>query len=184
MEVYTTETSIHEVGFSQVPDIFGNQNHLRVECLWACLNTTKFWVEAFLTIQPADYVGFSAGVYSSMLHCIILLYRLTIFEHAEWDKSLVSDNLDVPSFLDRSASNFAQVKGAAGLDFDGSQDPDTFSTLAIKIRMMRTSWCAKDPALYPRPSLGLSRHDEVYDFPMQFSDDDWLRDLISPWNEA
>jgi hypothetical protein len=181
MELYNTELSIYEIGLSQAPDIFSGQYNRRLECLCACLNATKSWVDIFLGILPAQYVGFSALIYSNMVRCFISIYRLSTFEHPEWDRGLVRENLDVSLFLDKAEKNFTQVKEAAGLDLCGSEDIDSFNIMASKIRVIKMLWDAT--TVSTMASNGVAPSDEMGDFPMEFLEDDWLRDLLGPWNE-
>jgi hypothetical protein len=183
MELYTTERSIYEVGLSQVPYIFRGQENRRIESLWACANATKSWIGVFLSITPAQYVGFSALTYSNMTHCFLSVYRLSTFEHPDWDRAFCIEHIDVSSFLKEGERNFAQVKEAAGLDVD-SEDVDSFSMMASRIQAIQKLWHATNASRATsttEPFTG-GRH-EIYDFPMEFSDGDWLKDLLGTWNE-
>jgi hypothetical protein len=110
MEIYDTEMRIHEIALSQAPDIFSGQENRRLECLYACLNAAKSWVDVFLSIPPVQYVGFSASTYVNLIHCFVSIYRLLTFEHPEWDVGVVRQNLDVSSFAEQTERNFSQVK--------------------------------------------------------------------------
>jgi hypothetical protein len=181
MELYTTELSIYEIGFSQAPDAFNGEPNRRVECLWLCLNATKSWSDVFLSITPPEYVGFSALIYCAMPRCFVTMHRLATFEHAEWDQAILREHQDVSYFLEQSVKNFASVKEAAGLDIGGSEDVDSFTSMAARIRVIKMSWdSANAPAM---TSVGMPYNDGLYDFPMEFSDEDWLKDLLGPWNE-
>jgi hypothetical protein len=73
------------------------------------------------------------------------------------------------------------VKEAAGLDFNGSDDMDTFSIMAAKTRSIRVWWEALTiPALGSEVTVS---GDEIDDFSMDILGDDWLRDVIGSWNE-
>src|ERR1700753_1547419 len=122
MELYDTELRIYEIGLSQPPDVFSDCYNRRLECLCACLNAAKSWAEVFLSIPPAQYLGFSTSTYINLIHCFIGIYRLSTFEHPEWDRSIVQENLDVGSFSEQVERNFSQVKEVAGIDLDGSED--------------------------------------------------------------
>jgi len=181
MELYTTELSIYEIGLSQALDVFSGQKNRRIECLCICLNAVKSWIEVFLSIPVAQYVGFSALVYSNIMHCFVDIYRLSTFEHAEWDRELFREQLHVSSFLEQCEKNFAGVKEAAGLDIGGSEDMDSFSIMTSRVRVVKMSWDAANASM--TNSVGMPSNDESYDFPMDFSDEDWMRDLLGPWNQ-
>ncbi len=179
MELYTTQLSIYEIGVSQTPDIFKDQQNGRIECLWSSMNAVKSWIDIFLSIIPAEYIGFSILVYSNIAHCFVGLYQLSIFEHPEWDRALFREHLNISSILDHCEKNFSRVKEEAGLDISGSEVMDSFSSMGSRIRAFKLSWGASNSS-----TVGPSSQDELYDFPMpDFSDQDWLRDLLGPWNE-
>ena len=166
MELYCAEICIHEMGFSQIPGLF--QHNQRFECLYAYLQAIKSWIEVFFTIPPVQYVGFSACIYAKMTRCFIGLWRLLTCEHPEWNRGLVQETLDVSSILQEAETNFAQVKAVAGLDRGDSEDSDTFSIMASRLRSMRTSWDAmtgETTNFLSTPSL-----DTLMDFPIELLD--------------
>ncbi|KAK9350915.1 hypothetical protein V1523DRAFT_435885 [Lipomyces doorenjongii] len=147
LELYNTEFSIHEIGFSQAPDIFTGQYNQRFECLCACLQATKSWVDSASSIR---------------------LYRLSTCEHPEWDRGLVRETLDVSLILEEAEKKFAQVKEAAGLDLGGSENLDFFSIMASKLRSIKMSWDAM--SISTTASFSTAALDELGDFPMEFLD--------------
>jgi hypothetical protein len=179
--MHIIELSVYEIGFSQAPDIFNGQPNRRIECLSACLHAIKSWIGVFLSITPAQYVGFSAPIYLNMVHSFTAIYRLATFEHPEWDRSLLLEHINVSSFLDEAKRNFARVKEEAGLDIGGSIDVDSFTAMASKFEKIKMSWDAISTSTMG--STGLSSNNKQYDFPMDFVDEDWLRDWVGSWNE-
>ncbi|KAL5319887.1 hypothetical protein ACEPPN_012945 [Leptodophora sp. 'Broadleaf-Isolate-01'] len=137
-------------------------------------------INAFLSISPADYPGFSALTYSNMTHSFLTAYRLSTFEHAEWDRVLCLEHLDVPSFLEQAGDKFGQVKAATNLIVNAG-DVDPFSVMSSKIQLIKKSWEIKHGSL--RGSIPQFSRDELYDFAMEFSDGDWLGDLLGSCNE-
>ncbi|MCJ1359174.1 MAG: hypothetical protein MMC33_009174 [Icmadophila ericetorum] len=168
LELYNTELCIHEIGFSQAPGLFTDQSNQRFECLYACLQAIKSWIDSFLSILPAQYVGFSACTYAEMTRCLIGLWRLSTCEHPEWDRDLVRENLDVSLILEEAEKNFAQVKEAAGLDRGGSQDSDFFSIMASRLRSMKFQWDTLTTSTTASFSTALL--DDLGDFPAEFLD--------------
>jgi hypothetical protein len=181
MELHDTELRVHEIGLCQTQDIFTSQDNRRLECLYACLQAAKSWIDVFFSIPPSQYVGFSTSTYVNLVHCFVCIYRLSTFDHPEWDRGLVGENVDVSLFLQTTERNFLLVKKAAGLDVNGSEDMDTFSIMAAKTRVIKMWWEAMNvPAV---DSMEVAAGEELCDFPMDFLDDDWLIDLLGSWNE-
>ena len=181
MRLYHTELSIYEIGLSQALDLFSGQYNRRLECLCACLNATKAWVNIFLSILPAQYVGFPSSTYLDLIRCILGIYRLSTFEHPEWDRRLVQESVNVSLVLEKAEQNFLQVKEAAGLDICGSEDTDTFTLMASRTGIFKTWWDASAASTMGSPAIASGA--ETGDFPMEFLDGDWLRDILGPWNE-
>jgi hypothetical protein len=101
---------------------------------------------------------------------------LSTFEHPEWDRSLSQAHLDISSFLEDSATRFAQVKEAAGLDPGGSDDEDTFTNLAARLRNIKLSWDAMNASTMT--TIGIPPNEKLYSYSMDLTDEDWLRDLF------
>lgn len=181
MEIHITEMTIHECGLSQASNIFTGQYNQRLDCLYSCLSATKSWAELFLTIPPAQYVAFSASMYSNMARCFIVICRLLTFEHPEWDRKFVRDTINVSTFLEQAEENFMQVAEAAGLDVGNSGGLDFFKAMAFKFRSMKISCSAVTGFL--SSAQGLPATDGPDDFPMESLDDEWFRELLGPWNE-
>ncbi|KAH6658497.1 hypothetical protein BKA67DRAFT_214989 [Truncatella angustata] len=178
LELHITEVSIYEIGLSQAPGLFSGQSNRRVEYLVACVHAVKTWMGVFLGIKPAQYVGFSALEYSNMTHCFLSVYRLSTFEHVDWDRALCVDDLDVLSFLEAGEENFGQVKAAAGLYVD-PDDVDTFTIMASRIHLIKLSWNAATTSL-ASSIVGSTYHEnfELLDPFVEFSDGDWLKHLL------
>lgn len=179
MALHSTELAIYEVGLSQAPDIFTGQDNGRIGCLWSCLNASKTLVDVFLSIKPADFVGFSQLIYSGILQCIIVIYRLLLFEHAEWDRALAREHLDLSSILEESEKKFAQVAEAAGHRIGSSGDVDAFTFMASRVRYVKISWHAANASAVGLD--GVSFNDELFDFPMEFSEEDMQR-VLGSWD--
>ncbi|KAL8928603.1 MAG: hypothetical protein Q9208_001837 [Pyrenodesmia sp. 3 TL-2023] len=169
LQVHITDLAIREIGFPQGQNLFTKQSNQRFECLYACLQAIKDWVDVFLSIPPAQYVGFSACIYAMMGRCLIDLWRLSTCEHSEWDHGLVRESLDLWSVFEQTERNFSQVKEAAGLDLGGSQDCDYFTITASRLRSMKVTWNAVNAST----ELVTPVLDELGDFSME---------LLDTWN--
>lgn len=181
MEIHNVELDIHEIGLSEGPDIFCGQHNRRLECLFECHKATKSWMDVFLGISPAEYVGFSSSTYMNMGRCLISTYRLATCEHPEWDWEVLNEHFDVSLVLAKAANNFAQVKQAADLTSDGLGEIDFFTNMATKFRGHVATWDAMHANTMS--SLSTPPGDEMGDFTMDFLDDEWLKDLLFQWNE-
>jgi hypothetical protein len=178
MEVHIAELKIYEIGLTQAPETFHGQYNRRLECLWSCLNATKSWVDLFLCIPPAQYFGFSLLMYANLGITFVNLYQLLTFEHAEWDRTLAREQLNLPLILEQGEKNFVEAKEAAGLKNGGSEDMDAFTLMASRMRFARTSTA---PSVAPAMSSQTAAPCEgMGDFQMDIFDEEWLRDFMMP----
>ena len=99
----------------------------------------------------------------------------------EWDRRIILESLNISSFVDQTERNFTQVTEAAGLDIGGSEGADFFTVMASKLRLLKTSCDAT--AGFIAASYNTPLSDGMADFSQEILDDDWLRDLLGPWNE-
>ncbi|PQE19074.1 Zn(II)2Cys6 transcription factor protein [Rutstroemia sp. NJR-2017a BBW] len=201
MHLYNTEVTIHEVGLSKEPT-FDMDDFSRLDSLCACLQAAKAWFEIYLNIPGSDYPGFSFPIYTHLAHCIVALYRLSVFEHTNWDIGMVRRELDLSVVLEKVVKMFESVKEASGLD---TEDCDSnfetnnimvYSTMGKRIGQIKTWWNAKMAAENSannvvNNSMGAG---EVTDTmgtnpfavePIQDfwpGDDTWWQDVFGPWN--
>ena len=176
MELHDTSLRIHEIALSHTPDIFSADSNQRLKSLYACLNAASSWVLIFLTIPPAQYVGLPTTTFAQFVHLFVSIYHLATFEDPSWDRRLVQETVDVAMFLETTERNLLQVKEAAGLDRDGSDDVDIFSVFAARVRVFKMWWAATNFDA----AAGTLEGEEMVDLNMEFLDDEWLRDMLGP----
>lgn len=148
MHLYNTELTIHEVGLSK--ELTSDMDEFsRVESLCICLQAVKAWFETYLHIPSCDYPGFPFPIYTHLSHCMVALYRLSVFEHANWDFMAVRRDLDLSVMLEKVIKMFESVKEASGLD---TEDYETnsekagimvYSATARRMSQIKTWWDAK-----------------------------------------
>lgn len=80
-----------------------------------------------------------------MAHCMVALYRLSVFEDPQWDVQLVRQQLDLSLVLDRIIKTWENVKDAAGLDQGISKvdDVDIYTSNVKRIGLIKTWWDSK-----------------------------------------
>jgi hypothetical protein len=178
MELHDTSLRIHEIALSHTPDIFSADSNQRLKSLYACLNAASSWVLIFLTIPPAQYVGLPTTTFAQFVHLFVSIYHLATFEDPSWDRRLVQETLDVSMFLETTERSLLLVKEAAGLDRDGSDDVDIFSVFAARVRVFKMWWAATNVDA----AAGTLEGEEMVDLNMEFLDDEWMRDMLGPWN--
>ncbi|KAF5874200.1 putative zn 2cys6 transcription factor protein [Botrytis fragariae] len=144
MHLYNTELTIHEVALSKEPhaDMPDSQ---RLESLCICFQSVKSWFELYFSTPCRDHTSFSFPIYTHMAHCMVALYRLSVFEDPQWDVHLVRQQLDLSFILGQIVKTWENVKGEAGLDTGLTRvdDVDIYTSNAKRIGLIKTWWDAK-----------------------------------------
>ena len=180
LHCYNIELSIHEVALSKTLD----PRFKRLESLWAALQAIKSWFELFFQFPPASYVALSFSTFSQFIHCVVALSRLSTYEHPDWDLKLARETCNLSLILDELIDRFARVKAEANIDPGVQDHHDVFSTNARRMSAIKQWWDTKLAA-----EQSVSTDDQLDENtasdpmlggqPIDFSDDGWLRDILS-----
>lgn len=170
---------MYEIAFSDAGSDHRETELLRVESLYRVLEATKKWFGLYFTFSPAQYVCFPMWVSTQLAYSIVLLYRLSTFDHPGWDQSLVRETCNLSTIINDVLHNMAQVKSAAGLEYDDeSSHLKLFEVNVRKLTHIQTWWQSRDnsqrncpPATGPVPET--ARHAS-----MDISSDAWLNDFL------
>jgi hypothetical protein len=131
------EGIIYEIGCSPEPDVFSMQSNRRIECLYGCLKAVKACINVFDNFTPAQLFGLPLTIYMAIWQTMALFYRISVFEHPEWDLALVRATVDFAAVLASSEEKYSQVKNEAGLDCNGLDEPDPYTLIAVRLWKMR-----------------------------------------------
>ena len=180
--LYSTELSVNEIVFSQVPTVTNFLDLKQLKCLYACVESIRSWFEVFLGIPPANYIGFPFSIFSQLVHCLTTLFRLSTLNDSRWDKGSVRETSDLLPILDQVINNMEQVAAVAGLDNSDIAEGDVFSRTARKFRSIRLEWEAKlgpDDLTVSTISTPQSAEATLTEaFSADFSDNDWMMDFL------
>jgi len=114
-----------------------------------------------------------------MSRAFISTYRLSTFDHPEWDHEHAKETLGVSTMLEQVASNLAQVKNAAGLDPNNSSAIDSYSLSASRFRQYKTTWDTM-AASATAPYVNMANNEMRNDPNLPFLDDNWLDQIFGP----
>ena len=73
-----------------------------------------------------------------MVHNLVVLYQLSIFENPSWDVATVRKTVDVLAVLETVIRNMDVVAAAAGLE--GEPESDVFSVVAKMYKSVQVGW--------------------------------------------
>lgn len=137
------------------------------------------WFELFLTLSPMTFLGLPMSVNSQLAHCLVALSRLSSFNHPEWDLKLVRQTVNFSDIIEKVADKFTQSKIALNLNPTNQEEPHSFFEAIRRLHSIKDWWKAK---LAAEESSGQEKAavDQMFaGVPMDFSDDAWLRDMLS-----
>ena len=176
--LYDTEVNVYEIGLSKMANLSHGLDFQKLESLNACLKAVKDWFDLYFTISPALYIGFSQQTYSQLAHCSIALYRLSTFEDRDWDRRLVQKTLDFSLVLGHIAEKFSEVKLAAKLDCDSSEDKDVYTGLSRKFASFK-AWYDSREAVDSMNAEVPGTDEAMHEPSANLMDDAWLNDILS-----
>lgn len=178
-----TSLTLHESALSNASIMSKNLNFQQLEYLYGCLEATKSWFNLFLTIPSAEYTGFPFSIFAQMVHNLVVLYQLSVFEDPAWDVNTVRQSANVLSILSTVIESMSQVASLAGLE--GESDSDIFSRVAKMYQSVLMGWEEKmGPESLPLSSMQSTQSlpeplDSMpFNFPM-VGDNDWLSDMLN-----
>lgn len=73
-----------------------------------------------------------------MVHNLVVLYQLSIFEDPSWDVATVRKTVDVLAVLETVIRNMGEVAAAAKLE--GDPESDVFSVIAKMYKSVQVGW--------------------------------------------
>ncbi|KAI1308924.1 hypothetical protein F5Y03DRAFT_86281 [Xylaria venustula] len=152
--IINTEMLITELSFSNwsPPPEAGIPFHARpteiarVEASYIALQTSKAFLEHFLTFEARDFVGFSFPVLLNFFRAAHILYRLRVLDDPDWDRSAVTNSVDLFAAMDLVASRFSQLPGLYGFltetDADGNEVASFYLKCAKTLNGTAPMWRA------------------------------------------
>jgi hypothetical protein len=113
------------------------------------------------------------------------MYRLTVLEDLEWDRTLVRQTSNLPFILGHLVEKFAVVKSAAKLDCDSAEGNDIYSGFSRRIASLKVLLDSRAAAETANASPVVNGADDPMldaagnpNSNFNFQDDAWLNDLL------
>ncbi|KAK9235751.1 Zn(II)2Cys6 transcription factor [Lipomyces kononenkoae] len=177
---YSTSLAIHQIALTDMPITANSTDWQQLDSLCACLNSAKSWFDVFLSIPPKACVDFPFSIVSQLMHCLVTLYRLSILEDPAWDTAKARNRVDALSILDQIINNITQTIAQIGLRSDG----EVLSRAHKMLISMKAKWEARLGSNHMEPTVLNTGEPLINSFPLDFADDDdWMRILLSTWND-
>lgn len=179
LHLHITEAKVHEIAFSDPSIDHVGLELLRIESLYSVLEATRKWFEIYFTFPPAHYIRFPIWVSTQLAQCIVLLYRLSTFDHPGWDQSLVRETCNLSVVINDVINKMTQVKSAAGLEYDDElSHVKQFEVNVRKLTYINAWWQAKDINRRHYPPATAPVVETARSASMDASSDAWLNDML------
>jgi hypothetical protein len=188
---------------------YTNAHLQRVESLWACFNATKSWITTSNSMDclgVASYPHMSLAILTQMAHCMISLFRLSIFESSgvSWDCQRIRKELEFGEVVKVWIRNGKGVPGATGMDVDmpGSTEENAWSHLVRRLSLVVEWWDTKvvpilaasesrdqaskdnsEMSSFDASNLQMGEALDLTTANLDFFDDAWMRDMMSGSDE-
>ncbi|KAK2837004.1 hypothetical protein FQN49_006508 [Arthroderma sp. PD_2] len=175
--IYGAEAAIHECSVSTDSGMFTGPGLQRVDSLYNYLRATKTWLDLFFTIPPAEYVNLPMPISSQLGRCLLAAFKISTFEHPDWDRSLARETLSMPLILDQVIEKMAQVKTEAGLDSVNEEATDIFTRSARKFSAAKACILARSEKGCIENNIDAPAG-VIEDAQSVMFDDTWMNDLL------
>ncbi|KAK6075026.1 hypothetical protein SCUP515_06077 [Seiridium cupressi] len=97
---FSTELSIRESILRGGPDRVAGVDVQRLRELDSVLTAIESWLDVFTHMPLVDAIGIHVDNFTQFLHCIVVLFKLSVLEEPGWDLEEVRRRLDVFNVLD------------------------------------------------------------------------------------
>lgn len=190
--LYNTELSIRESALNKPSVELFTTHGQRIKDLDAVLTTVENWLQVFSGLPLVDAVGIHVDNFTQFLHCIVVLFKLTVLEAPGWNVEEVRRRADVFEILDSTCQQIEDVASATGMiDADGERRGLFFKAKhlwrAIKTLLVAEMPDHLLPAKMKAPPEGgrdnststITGDIPVDDFLLSLADEPWLSDIFT-----
>ncbi|RSL90939.1 hypothetical protein CEP51_000462 [Fusarium floridanum] len=126
------------------------ENFQRLQNLDSALVSTERWLELLFDMPLSVLAGVNVDFCTQFLHCLAILFKLTIHKELGWDMEEVRKRIDVMSVLDRACEVLGEVPMAMGIvDAPGPRMGLLFRTAGL-LRAVKTLFMAEMQGRLPQ----------------------------------
>lgn len=145
-----TELAMHEAALAKppTPPLNGAMPALqRYEAMEGSLSAVKAWFDQHFSIPSYVYVGMTFGYWCSMVHCLLVLFRLSTVDDPAWDRRAVRHRIDLLAICDRLRVGFEDLAAQRRLESGPAADEDALVKFCKMFATMKANWAAELAAL-------------------------------------
>jgi hypothetical protein len=142
LNYYSAEIRLYEACFKISPATqpdYSTESLRFTDIIYNCFVATRSFFETLLSIPASRYFSLSIVNIGQMFHALGALYKLSIFDVAEWDKSIVRTTLNLSNILNQICICAEQ----AGNSFGPTEVDNIYFLGSRKFRILKSHWDAK-----------------------------------------
>jgi hypothetical protein len=181
---------LYKFGLSKNPLITGFSSHdfNRLEYLYACLQGVQSFFDILFAIPRREYRCLSTTVFTQITWNLGILQLLSTYEHPDWNITWVRETISFTGALGQIGEQFSQAKAGLGLDphiSEGEELEDIFSVTGNKMLWMKAYFEGKYRAAgsdAPNITIQDGLNDAFGEDFADFIDDQWMRDILGPYD--
>ena len=183
------EISVHEYRWSRPkdPDPTGTSQIQLLGDLETLLGSTTRAIELMMNMPMKEWLGITTDVFVQFMHCIVVLFKLTILDEPGWAFEEVKRRADVFAVLDQLTEAMQSATTVLGIEVpDGDQRGINFKTVHL-LRSLKALFLTEAPSemLFRSKPTGDSGAADAVSAAIanesEIPDDFWLGLLDEPW---
>lgn len=179
LQMHHTELTIHlRFALSEPHNRSNGLEFEHLETLFACLNAIRSWFDIWLEIPISIYPTLSWLFVAQLFRCIVILKRLSIFEHPDWNRGRIESTDSLSSIVDRFIT---KIRPGGGYSVEIFNE-DIFPRMVRIFELARSQNGGSDAVNTMNGDMGLSRRDTTNGVQIDFIDDAWIRDILESWD--
>ncbi|KIW70231.1 hypothetical protein, variant [Phialophora macrospora] len=164
LHYYAVETYLYEIALDEKVDAsrYGSFSTTRLGLLFACLQSTKLFFEAFFALPGSVYFDIPYSTWTLVSHMNVVLSKLSLCVVDGWDHDYVSGTLSFHAVLDQLSAKVEEAIQAASRSREDATPgnslprsvPLIFVTIETKIREIKAVHDARKTDLSRRSQPG------------------------------
>jgi hypothetical protein len=140
MHYHSVEIRLYEIGLSEPPHNTNNPSFRRLDILYACLLSTKSFLEAYFMIPSTSYRNLSFVTWVLLSNTLAILCRLLLVDVEGWDLAHARELVDLPGILQRLIEKFTEAKEIADTTRTIEEEKDIFYQYAQMMLWVKSNY--------------------------------------------
>jgi hypothetical protein len=185
MHYHSVEIHLYEIGLSEPPHSGKNPSFRRLELLYACLLSTKSFLEAYFMIPTASYHNLSFVTWIQLSNTLAILCRLLLVNVEGWDLAHARELVDFPATLQHLIEKFKDAKKIADATRTVEEEKDTFYQYTQMMQWVKSNYESRlsSNSMEPQQNEDLAADEAMMGHFLNLDDAFW-QDFVGGWGDS